>query len=758
MGDIVSASGITALSNGNYVVRSPNWNGNLGAATWGNGATGVSGVISTGNSLVGSSAGDRVASLGVTALSNGNYVVSSPNWNNSLGAVTWGNGTAGTSGGVSTGNSLVGSTTNDSLGSGGVTALGNGNYVVSSPTWNNNRGAVTWGNGTAGVRGTLDASGSLVGSTGGDQYTADRVGLDGVTALSNGNYVVRSPSWNFGRGAATWGSGIGGISGVVSAANSLVSLAQFGVTPLSNGNYVVRSVDVGSIGAATWASGTTGLTLDGSTTITTQNSIEGYVGSAGQVFVQDSPPLQAFVAAFSSVDASRGQVYVGFTDPNLLTFTRGKAQTITITPAFLTRTLNSGTAVVLQASNDITISSPIFVNAFGAGGALTLQAGRSILINASIFTDNGALTLIANDTRASGVQSAQRDPGPAVISMGPGTFLDTGSGALSIELRDGKGRAKQDSGAIALQDVYGGAITVANNGTSTGSDLILNSATSTGGQNYATPNGTTTILGSISAADSPVVFQHSVVLGDDVTLSAGTSAIRFAGANTQTLQAGVGATFANFEHTGGSLQLLSDLTVTGTFTNSAGSFDANDQAVTVTGQATVSNGTYFAGVGVQTFTGGLTLTGGTFTTSTGPMNVAGAVTVSGGLLIGPGTVGTVTTTSGTVQPGPGLLDVAGAITLNSTTTFRAELDGTGDDQYSRMRATGPIDLGTSTLALTLGFTPTTGATFTLLSGSAGVTGTFAGLAEGATFTQGGINFRITYKGGADGKSVVLTTL
>ena len=47
-----------------------------GAATWGSGTTGVTGVISAANSLVGSTANDQVGS-GVTALSNGNYVVRS---------------------------------------------------------------------------------------------------------------------------------------------------------------------------------------------------------------------------------------------------------------------------------------------------------------------------------------------------------------------------------------------------------------------------------------------------------------------------------------------------------------------------------------------------------------------------------------------------------------------------------------------------------------------------------------------------------
>src|SRR5207245_5530910 len=110
-------------------------------------------------------------------------------------------------------------------------------------------------------------------------------------------------------------------------------------------------------------------------------------------------------------------------------YARGQAQAVTLTPDFLTRTLNTGTAVVLQASNDITVNSPITTSAGGKGGALTLQAGRSILLNAPITTDNGALTLIANDQLANGLVDAQRDPGNAVISTAPGTALDTRSGS-----------------------------------------------------------------------------------------------------------------------------------------------------------------------------------------------------------------------------------------------------------------------------------------------------------------------------------------
>jgi len=276
--DFISSDGITALSNGNYVVINRNWdNGatvDAGAATFGSGTTGISGSVSPVNSLVGSSAGDLVGESGLTALSNGNYVVSSPLWNNgaarAAGAATFGSGTIGISGVVSPVNSLVGSTVNDGVSGGGITALSNGNFVVSSVTFHNgaaiNAGAATFGSGITGISGVVSPVNSLVGSA-----PNDRVGF--VYALSNGNYVVGSSSWNNGAanavGAATFGLGSTGISGVISATNSLVGTTASDfvggrVTALSNGNYVVGSTNwdnglVVDAGAATFGSGTTGV-------------------------------------------------------------------------------------------------------------------------------------------------------------------------------------------------------------------------------------------------------------------------------------------------------------------------------------------------------------------------------------------------------------------------------------------------------------------------------------------------------------------
>lgn len=270
---------MTTLSNGNFVFNDSAWNGNLGVVTWGSGTTGVSGVISSSNSLVGSTGGDEIGNGGVVALTNGNYVVASPFWNNSQGAVTWGDGTKGSSGAVTDTNSISGFTpfhqgisTGDEVGFGGVVALPSGNYVIKSPDWNGNRGAVTWGEGTVPITGGIGADTSLIGSTAGDTIG------QGVTVLANGNYVAFSSNWSNGKGEATWCLGTSQVNGQVSSNNSLVGINSndfvgTSVTALSNDNYVVSSPHWnGNLGAATWGSGTSGVTG----TVTGSNSLTGF--------------------------------------------------------------------------------------------------------------------------------------------------------------------------------------------------------------------------------------------------------------------------------------------------------------------------------------------------------------------------------------------------------------------------------------------------------------------------------------------------
>jgi hypothetical protein len=586
--DDIGGGGITALANGNYVVYSEGWNDSEGAVTWANGTTGLVGMVTTDNSLVGTglaAAGDGYAKI--TALTNGNYVVADPSWDDAVGAVTWGNGATGTIGVISLTNSLVGSNpagvVNEGdqvgggfLGSGGVTALAKGNYVVSSPFWDGNdttgrsgTGAVTWANGTTGITGTISAANSLVGSS-----TMDQVGFEGVTALANGNYVVGSGNWNQQEGAVTWGDGTKGVTGTISAANSLIgttpnvnisgappdvvgyngSLGPTSLVALANGNYVVLSSMWNSdTGAATPGNGSTGTegTVSGGNSVVNPGAFSG--GGPGIIPIQTLPNGSSIVGGSGIwLDGATGTILDGkgaadaqnsvptalglnnimpilsgssfadgasvfFTDPNLLSFDFGAGQTIAVTPDFLTRTLDAGINVTIQSNDDIIINSPIIESPTGTAGSLTIESGRSIIIDAKIDTAGGNLTLIANASLSDGVVDTERDPGDAVIAEQSGASIDTGTGALTVNLEDSTDKTNNGAGAVTLPLVNAASETLSNastvgitiNGTTPGDGTAAGSYTQFNVSGSLNLNGAR--LAVTYAASTPVGTTFTIV-------------------------------------------------------------------------------------------------------------------------------------------------------------------------------------------------------------------------------------------------------
>ena len=499
---------VTALTNGNYVVGSPQWNNGVGAATWGDGATDglrLIGKVSAVNSLVGSSANDGVGTK-VTALTNGNYVVSSGYWDrvnpdmsvvSDVGAVTWGNGVSGTVGEAGINNSLVGSSNNDNAGT-IVTPLSNGNYVVTSPLWDNgsatDAGAVTWGNGAGGSVGAISASNSLIGSTKNDYIGSDSQKSNNVTPLPNGNYVVSSEYWDkvnddntisSNVGAVTWGNGLGGTIGVASAANSLTGSKTGNhvgkVTVLPDGNYVVSSplwdnVSASNAGAVTWGNGLGGTVG----TVSSQNSFVGsssddQMGSGGIIPLTAGNMKGSFIVSSSDWSNKTGRVDILSPSSSLQQpYSAFPGMDNSFTPLQITSLLNAGNDVTLKASNDITINSAIVANNLtGNTGNLYLNAGRSILLNASIITENANLTLLANDTQANGVSDANRESGPALITMAEGSVIDAGKGSVAIELSEGADKTSNESGDITLRDISANSIIAINFGLSAGSGVTL---------------------------------------------------------------------------------------------------------------------------------------------------------------------------------------------------------------------------------------------------------------------------------------------
>lgn len=135
----------------------------------------------------------------------------------------------------------------------------------------------------------------------------------------------------------------------------------------------------------------------------------------------------------------------------------------------------------------------------------------------------------------------------------------------------------------------------------------------------------------------------------------------------------------------------------------------------------------------------------------------------GGTLKGTGSVTeTLIVMSGsTLAPGdsPGCLN-SGNLTLSGA--YEVELGGSeACSGYDQTKVTGTVDLTGSTLTVSLvnDYLSGVGREYVIISndGSDAVTGTFNGLPEGATFTDGsGVVYTISYVGG-DGNDVVLTT-
>ncbi len=260
--DVIGSSGIQILSNGNYLIKSGQWNNLRGAVTWGSGTLGVTGVVSSSNSITGANPNDYVGNYNVTALENGHYVIPSMNWNSYRGAVTFGNGIVGSSGIVSSENSLVGTNSGDEVGSGGITDLKNDYFLVISEKWNNNRGAVTKSGTSSRAVGLITVENSFVGAN-----TNDAVGSGGISVLPNGNFLIKSLQWNTNRGAVTWGNSLGEIKGNVTKNNSLVGfyendqIGSSGIKIMPNGNYLVGSWYYNQRrGSLTWGNSLTGIT------------------------------------------------------------------------------------------------------------------------------------------------------------------------------------------------------------------------------------------------------------------------------------------------------------------------------------------------------------------------------------------------------------------------------------------------------------------------------------------------------------------
>jgi hypothetical protein len=277
-----------------------------------------------------------------------------------------------------------------------------------------------------------------------------------AVALEGDRLVVGAPGDDTGgvdRGAAYLYTGVGnnfaGISGPLKLSPSATDGAQFGISVALNGDRM-------AVGASGEGTGSvylySGVGTDFNAPVQQKKLDSGFFSSTDNFQLQANDQFGYGV----SLDGDRlmvglrgragnaGAAYLftgisslGGSSVDGTGFSSNPSGDSYITPAALTALLNAGTAVILQANNDITVSSPIPVSAdneSGRGGNFTLQAGRNVAINASVTTDNGNFTGIAGDPAAN---ASFRDPGTAAVTIGPGGSLNVGSGTATLAAVNG---------------------------------------------------------------------------------------------------------------------------------------------------------------------------------------------------------------------------------------------------------------------------------------------------------------------------------
>lgn len=368
-------------------------------------------------------------------------------------------------------------------------------------------------------------------------------------------------------------------------------------------------------------------------------------------------------------------------------------------------TVQAGAAEVIPDTADMINNSVFALNGFDE----TLD---SLVGNGSI--QNSQPTFITLTVGAGNNNADSRFNGPIsgntnVVKVGTGRQI-WGAGGSTYS-----GTTTIDSGTLAVSAEAGGG--------------AMQALGSTAGHTIVNANGTLDIRGVAYALAEPVT-----VNGGKLLISYGTSsfpgpitlatalATMQTDANTNLMLSGVLAGAQGFTKTGNGKLILSGAnTYTGATTINAGTLLVNGSTAAAS-DVTVNNTGTLGGIGAVF----------------GPVSVASGGTVSPGL-------------------SPGILNT-GPISFATASVLTIEISGTtaGTD-YDQLNVTGTVALDNATLQLTGAYTPTVGDTFLLINndGADAVTGTFAGLAEGASLTVNGMTLVISYRGGT-GNDVVLS--
>src|SRR5436309_2904445 len=372
-----------------------------------------------------------------------------------------------------------------------------------------------------------------------------------------------------------------------------------------------------------------------------------------------------------------------------------------------------------------------------AGGVAPAGTGAENLVFPA-----GAANLLTNNTTNNGsfnsvtIKGTGYTLGNKAITLGAGGLADSsaaGSNTISLGITFAATRTVTVSNAATTLTISG-VITGAGGLTKSGAGTLVLSAANT----YT---GVTTInAGTIS-------IPTDAALGTPPG-AATPGRIVFAGGTLRST-----ATFALAANRGISLSGAGTISTDPATTLTYGGIIAGPGGLTKAGTGTLLVS------GLSTYTGATAISAGTLRLSaTNAIGSTSAVTVTAGATFDLGgfsdVVGSLAGAGTVTSSAPGTVTLS-AGGNNSSTAFTGVIqDGSGQ---VGLPVTGTVSLSGATLSGTMGFTPPTGSTFTIVNndGSDAVVGTFAGLAEGSTVVLSGQAFKISYVGGT-GNDVVLS--
>lgn len=394
---------------------------------------------------------------------------------------------------------------------------------------------------------------------------------------------------------------------------------------------------------------------------------------------------------------------------NMLTFNAGAGHTVALT----------GTA----AANGFTAGGQTSTGSFTTATAIT---------RINIVGGGGLDTLTINSLSAAGAL-----PGLNVANTIQTTQLNTGAFSTqniatnSVAINSATTTL---TGATSITTGTNGVITFA--GTVDGGQTLGLTTTGTGAISFGGAVGSATPLASVS-------------LGGPAALNGGV--VRTSGAQTYNAAVTLGAATTLTSNTGGNITFVS--TVNGGF-----SLTTSTTGTTTFGGA-VGNTAGLKGLSVSGAGGTTVINGGSINT----VNGGGFVqNYNNNVFLGGNTTLTCSQTlfnaNLTLGPSPttatDTLTLTGTFVLAAATTLTTTFAGTGAAQFGHVVSFDANYRG-ATLAVNYAFTPIPGNTFTVVSNAGPALNSFSNAPAPGPDNLGGINYNVTYAGGA-GSNFVLT--